>query len=452
MESYQGKLMSYKNILLLIILFSIPNFSQSVKEIKLDLNSAIEYAFQNNHDLKISKYNKDYADEQLREAWGSAVFPDIKGSVNYQRTLKKGVFIFEPPGSAPLEIPIGTDNSLSASVTLDQPLFTGALFIAVRVAKTYVEISSKSYDQNKSELVKDVKQIYYMLLLSKQVHELTKANLTLAESNYKNVKAMYDAGLVSDYDLVRSKVQVQNLIPEVQQSENSVTVAENMLKFITGIDYSTKLIIDDTLKFQMVELNSFDDYLSAMNSNNHLLQQLQLFVRLRDDVVTARFSDHLPSLYAFGNWQAQAQENDISNGGKSFDRWRYINAVTIGLNLKIPIFNGFQTSARIQQAEIDHKIAIENFQKTSRYFQQQLNELLLKTETTKEKIIAYKESIVEAELAYSIAQKRYSSGVGTQLELVDGMVGITRAKVNYYNGIYDYLVQQAMIDQLLGKF
>jgi len=64
---------------------------------------------------------------------------------------------------------------------------------------------------------------------------------------------------------------------------------------------------------------------------------------------------------------------------------------------------------------------------------------------------SYKATIEEAELAYDISQKRYSSGVGTQLETIDAMVSLTRAKVNYYNSIYDYYILHAQLDQLLAN-
>ncbi|MBX2977440.1 MAG: TolC family protein, partial [Ignavibacteriaceae bacterium] len=59
-------------------------------------------------------------------------------------------------------------------------------------------------------------------------------------------------------------------------------------------------------------------------------------------------------------------------------------------------------------------------------------------------------SIEQAQLAYEIAQKRFNSGVGTQLEIVDAMVALTRSKVNYFNGIYDYFISYAKLQQLLG--
>ena len=95
--------------------------------------------------------------------------------------------------------------------------------------------------------------------------------------------------------------------------------------------------------------------------------------------------------------------------------------------------------------------AKEQYDKTVNQLQNNLEDVLLSIDQTKKKLDSYKANIEEAELAYDISQKRYSSGVGTQLETIDAMVSLTRAKVNYYNTVYDYYVLHAQLDQLLAQ-
>lgn len=427
------------------ILINAQPAKQGTSVLKLDLETAVNLALQNNEDLKIAKYNKQIADEQLNEAWGSGVFPEIKSSVNYRRAIQKGVMTFETPFFSG-QFPIGTDNTLTASVSVDQPLFSGALFIAIRVAKTYTEIAARMYDVSKGELLVNVQKSYYSFLLSKEVLELSKKNLELSESNLKNTESMWNAGMISEYDFVRAKVQVQNLIPEVEQAENNLQMSENLLKLVTGIDHSQKIVVTDSLAYRELELGELDNYFSELYAKNQTLRQLELQEQLRDDVVTARFAAHFPSLYAFGNLQSEAQEDD----SRSFNKWRYTASSYVGLNLKIPIFNGLQTTAQVQQAKLDHKIASENFTKAKRALRNQLEEAVLSINNNKSKITAYRASIEQAQFANDIAHKRYNSGVGTQLEIIDAMVALTRSKVNYYNGIYEYFISYAKLQQLLG--
>lgn len=443
-----------KIIVLLIIPFFLSKvFAQELPAkdqdtLQLNLEKSIELALEYNHDLKLAKFDKMKADEQVDEAWGSSVFPKISGFADYNRALKRGVIIIDAPefgfsGS----FPQGTENTLTVGATLEQPLFTGAIFLAVRVARTYAEIQEKLVDASEAEVIVNVKKAYYSVLLANEVVKLAKMNLDFAKDNLSNTESMYSAGIVPEYDYVRAKVQVQNLIPELQQAENSYVLSENLLKLVTGLELSTELVVNDSLTLNEIPLTNAEEFEKELVNRNHSLRSLELTMQLRDDAVSYEFTKHFPELYFTSNWQTQAQENDV----RPFSRWRFNNSVYVGLDLRIPIFDGFQTTSKVEQARIDLYKAKEEYEKTVEVLKNNLKDVLLSIDETKERLNSYKATIDEAELAYNIAMKRYSSGVGTQLETIDAMVSLTRARVNYYNAVYEYYMLHAQLDQLLAK-
>ena len=439
-------------IAVFIIEISPQNFSNPREEKKdsltLDLQKSIDLAIEFNHDLKIARLENQKAEEQVREAWGSSVLPTIKGTVDYSRALKRGVIIIDAPeigfsGS----FPQGTDNTLTIGATLEQPLFTGAVFLAVRVAKTFAEIQNTLVDATKSEIIVNVKRAYYSVLLASEVLELARLNYQLAGNNRRDTETMFNAGIVPEYDFVRSKVQEKNLIPEVQQAENSLVIAENLLKYVTGIELTRAININDSLSLKELPIESYEDSKDRLIANNFSLKSLQLQIDLQDGNASYQFTKHFPELYLNGNWQTQAQENDP----RSFNKWRYNNSLYVGLNLKVPIFDGFQTSSRVEQAEVDLLKAKEEYTKTKRGLDNNLLEVLISVDQKRKELEAYKETIDEAQLAHDISVKRYASGIGTQLETIDAMVALSRAKVNYFTSIYDYYILHAQFEQLVSN-
>jgi len=150
--------------------------------LNLNLQRSIDIALQNNHDLKIAKLEYEKAVEQVSEAFGRSVLPKISGAVNYRRAIKRGVIILETPffsGS----FPQGSENTLSIGATLEQPLFTGAVFYATRVAKVFAEISEKGYYLSKANLIRDVKRAYYSYLLAQKFLDLSIVTLKSAQDN-----------------------------------------------------------------------------------------------------------------------------------------------------------------------------------------------------------------------------------------------------------------------------
>jgi outer membrane protein TolC len=427
-----------------MVAFYLP-FLGAQDTLKLNLEKSIDLALINNHDLKIAKLEYQRAEEQITEAFGLSVLPEIKGIVDYRRAIRRGEIILELPGFSG-SFPQGTINTFTIGASLEQPLFTGAVFYATRISKVYAEISEKGYYSSQANLIKDVKRVYYAYLLAKEFKNLSIVTLKAAEDNLKNSKALYEAGIAPEYDFIRSKVQVQNILPEVEQSKNSIKVAKNTLRYILGLDLEQPFNVEDSLVFTELTTDDYETSQRIMNNQNFTLQQLKLQIELQDKAVSYEFSKHFPELFLTGNWQTSAQEND-----RGFSRWRYINSVYVGLNLKVPIFNGFQTTSKVQQAKIDMMKAEEEFIKTDQLFKNQLDNLLLRIEETKNKISAYDATIDEAQLGYDISVKRYSNGLGTQLENIDALVALTRAKINYLDAIFTYYELHANLEALLAS-
>ncbi len=433
-----------KKIIFIILALYLP-ISVAQDTLNLNLEKSIDLAIIKNHDLKIAKLEYQKAEEQITEAFGLSVLPKIKGTVNYRRAIRRGEIILETPffsGS----FPQGTINTFSIGASLEQPLFTGAVFYATRISKVYADISETGYYSSQANLIKDVKRAYYAYLLAKEFKNLSLVTLEAAEDNLKNSKALYEAGLAPEYDFIRAKVQVQNILPEVEQAKNSIKIAKNSLQFILGLDQEQPFIVEDSLAFTELPIDDYETSYSIMNNRNFTLRQLKLQIELQDKAVSFEFSKHFPELFLTGNWQTTAQEND-----RAFSRWRYINSVYVGLNLKVPIFNGFQTTSRVQQAKIDLMKAEEEFLKTDQLFRNQLDDLLLRIEESKNKISAYAATIDEAQLGYDISVKRYSNGLGTQLENIDALVALTRAKINYLDAIFTYYELHANLEALLAS-
>jgi len=429
---------------MLIFLYLPVSIAQDT--LKLNLDKSIDLAIEYNHDLQIAKLEYERAEEQITEAFGTSVLPKIDGRVNYLRAIKRGQIIIDIPGFSG-SFPQGTENTFTIGATLEQPLFTGGIFYATSISKVYADISRKGYYSSQADLIKDVKRAYYAYLLAERYTALSLITLQAAEDNLKNSQALYDAGLAPEYDLIRARVQVQNILPEVDQAKNSVKLAKNGLSFVLGLDVEQEFVVEDSLVYKEIPVEDYSTSFQIMTAQNYTLKQLRLQIELWDKAVSYEFSKFFPELYFNGSWQTVAQENDP----RSFGNWRYTNSVYVGLNLKIPIFNGLQTTSKVQQAKIDLKKAKEEFAKTDQLFRNRLDNLLLTIQETKDRISAYAANINEAQLGYDISVKRYANGLGTQLENIDALVELTRARVNYLDAVFNYYELHAQLEALLAS-
>lgn len=438
--------MYYKRLLIFTILLSFIVTAQKGDTVVIDLQKAITIALENNYDLKTGLLNREIAYEKVEETWGQAVYPEIRGSVNYRRALKKGVFTIDAPGFSGT-FPIGTDNTLTTTLSLSQNIFAGAVFIGAQAAQIYAKIADHTVAATAHEIKYAVKSAWFGVLLTKEVLKVAEANLFQAQDNLKNTQIKYDAGLVPEYDLVRAKVAVETAKPEVEQAQNAIRITRDALRNLMGLPFNTEVVVTDSLTYSELISTDLDESLEKMMRFNPVLKQLEETINLREKAVGVYKSEFLPSLKAYGAWNIESQENDDRGLGS----WRFNNSINLGLELSVPIFNGWSSESRVTQAEIEVKIASENLKKAKEGFATQLKETLLNIANQKEKLKAYTEAVKQAELAFSLAQTRYQAGVGTQLEIIDAQVGVSRAKYNYLNGVYEYYLLNAKLENLAGK-
>lgn len=431
---------------LFIFLLSISCLYAQNSVLKISLDEAIKIALENNHELKQTKLDKLKAAEKVRQTFGESVLPSVEGNATYSRAIKRPEFFLDTPFFSGT-VPSGTNNNLIAGVQVDQPILTGSMFLATKISETYNEIASLALQYSQAELIAKVKDSYYTYLLAKEYVKLTEFQLKRADENLKNTKNMFSVGRVSEYDQIRANVQYQNSIPAVTESKNQLALAANNLKIILGLDLNRQLDISGDLEYSKSGSIQKENGLNELNSSNILLKQYEMQTKLNDLSTNFQSSQHYPELRAFGNWQLQSQEND----GRSITNWRFINSVSVGLNLRVPIFNGFSIDSKYQQAKIDYDKSIEALAKTKKELARDYENTLLSLIKTEEQINSYKTTVDETEKGYQIALKRYSSGLSTQIEITDALISVSQAKYNYINTIYTYNILQARLDLLLGK-
>lgn len=432
--------------LILFVLLPITLLSQPKI---LTLEDAVKIALENNSQVKTARLEIIKSDEKLVEA-RSNLIPQISLSGSYSRYLKKPV-LFLPPDS-PFGrltggvIEIGFDNSYVGLVSLQMPLFSWSVYAGVNTANKGRLIAEQIYRSIVLKTISDVKKSFYNVLLVKEAYKITKMRIELAEDNLKNVEKMYRQGVASEYDYINAQVQYQNLQPLLVQAENNLELAKNALKLVLGIDVNEEI---DVVGEMNVDNFAEIDYASALKElyeNNPDIKQAEYQIELSKSLVSLELSGHLPALFLTGNLQYQAQANDFN-----FNQYRWIRTTFIGLQIQIPIFRGFGTQARIDQARVSLQQSTERMHFVKQALENELKGTIYKIEQSKKRIEAQKKAVELAELGYKIARKRFESGVGTQLEVSNAEVNFAQARLNYQQAIYDYLTALSDLERLIGK-
>jgi len=435
-----------KKIIWLVCFFPLFIFAQQKQSIVLNMDDAVKLAIEKNAELKIASMDIQKAEEKLREA-RSGLFPQLNASGQYQRYIDLPV-IFMPKGSPfGTTLKIGSDNSYSATLSLSLPLFSYSLYQGISLASEALDISKESYKSVKNKVVTDVKKAFLAVILTRETKDVMAQSLKNAEDNFENIKKLRQGGTLSDYDVLRAEVQVENLKPTVLQMENNYKLSLEALKVAIGLDASQEIDVVGDMEFiEPYILPDEKSVLEEMLKNNPQLAILDRQVTINDKTISLEKSAHLPTLAAFGTYQYQAQANDFK-----FSDYNWVKTSLIGLQLQIPIFSGFKVDAKVNQAEINLNQSIEQKRNYTEAFKTQTLSILYRIQQAVKRIEGQSKTVKQATEGYEIAKRRLLNNLATQLEVNDAELALRQAKLNRLQAIYDLKIAEYDLDNVLGR-
>ena len=409
----------------------------------LTLDKALEIALDENPTIKVAAEEIALKKVASKEAWQS-LLPEASLNGSLDHTIKAAEMKLND-----MSFKMGQDgtNTANAGLSINLPLFAPAVYRAMSMTKTDIELAVEKSRASELDLINQVTKAYYQLMLAQDSYEVLQGSYKVAEDNFNVVNAKYQQGAVSEFDKISAEVQMRSIKPNVISAVNAVTLAKLQLKVLMGITADVDIKTDDNLTNyeSMLFANQLKEEDMSLE-NNTTMKQFELNMKLLEKNVKSLKTNFMPTLSMSFSYQYQSLYNPNIN----FFDYTWSNSSSLMFNLSIPLYRASNftkvKSARIQMRQLDW-----NRIDTERKLNMQVVSYRNNMTASSEQVVSNKENVMQAEKAVQIAGKRYEVGKGTVLELNSSQVSLTQAQLTYNQSIYDYLVAKADLDQVLGK-
>ena len=407
----------------------------------LTLDKALEIALDENPTIKVAAEEIALKKVASKEAWQS-LLPEASLNGSLDHTIKAAEMKLND-----MSFKMGQDgtNTANAGLSINLPLFAPAVYRAMSMTKTDIELAVEKSRASELDLINQVTKAYYQLMLAQDSYEVLQGSYKLAEDNFNVVNAKYQQGAVSEFDKISAEVQMRSIKPNVISAANAVTLAKLQLKVLMGITADVDIKTDDNLTNyeSMLFANQLKEEDMSLD-NNTTMKQFELNMKLLEKNVKSLRTNFIPTLSMSFSYQYQSLYNPNIN----FFDYTWSNSSSLMFNLSIPLYRASNftkvKSARIQMRQLDW-----NRIDTERKLNMQVVSYRNNMTASSEQVVSNKENVMQAEKAVQIAGKRYEVGKGTVLELNSSQVSLTQAQLTYNQSIYDYLTAKADLDQVL---
>jgi len=416
-----------------------------------DLGECIHAALASNADLSAAAADLAGARARLAEAqagrFGNSEYNQVLGFVNEAR----GNPVSSPDNKNALLSGLGPFTRLDLEINI--PLWTfGKLDAALAAAQGGLESERARGAAKRADVVLNTKQLYYGLLLARQLSAVLHDMLDTLDKAVKTSQERLDTGSkdVTEIDVLKLRIGRAKFAKGVVEVDASMALTRSALARAIGAGEMDFDIADRRLEPTIATVAPLDTYLTTGANARPESEQLRTGLAAQSAKVNLEEASYYPTLF-FGTGLQFAHANNRTEQTNPFasDDFNYVRPIgVVGLHWDL---NFFMTAAKVEEAraELDRLQAQQRDAATG---------LALEIRRAYSDVLQARDTMTAAEdgrragrALLILTISNFDLGIGEAEELFKGLGSYTEASTDYLRAVHDYNVSLGVLSRSIGK-
>jgi outer membrane protein len=399
---------------------------------------------ENNISIKQSELDLKTSDVEKMESIGGFL-PTLSGSSTY--SVNTGANI----NPATNQFQNSTFKSLSASANSSLVLFNGlANWKTLQRAKLNEIANNYRLDKMKDDIALSVANSYLQILFNKEQLKVQINQNKITKENIKRTQQLIEAGSVAAGDIYEL-----NATDATQQQQ--IISIQNVL-LISKIALSQTLLIEDYANFDIS-----DEEINVTLSNVENESQESILAKAKESVkdikialsnvdiakkdVSLSRSSYLPTLTGFVGYNTRWSESTPLNFP---DQLSLFDGTAVGLQLNVPILNGFSTRGRVQRSKINQEKAEIQLKQTELDLERNVYQAYNDLSNAKKTYEAAQKTLEARKLAFDFSKERYNVGLLNSFDFSQSSIALENAQSEVLRAKYDYIFKTKVLEFYFG--
>ena len=413
---------------------------------KLTLGQCLNIGIENNLSLKIAKGEIVKGKHNISEN-RSRLLPQI----NFSASLNDN---YDPPVSVTDGTAYGKTYNVtktlqynsSAALALQMPLYSQTALTAISIAKTLDQLNQLSYEKAREDLMVQISKMYYLIQNTTEQISIVNDNIRRFKELRDITQAFYDNGMALEIDLKRINVKIETMDVQLANAKAMLSEQYNMLKYVMDYPAEKDIVVEEKV------VDKVDDaQLTGLNTNLYELQLLQKKLDMAELQKKMAKDGYLPTLALSANWAYTAYTDKFKNWFHSGESNHWYRSNGIGLQLRVPVFDGFEKRSKIRKAQVDIDNAKLSYENALKSMQTQYANAINDLANNQRNYVKQRDNYRLAEGIYGVTVDRYREGIVSMVEVLQDEMSMSDAQNNYLTAHYNYQVSNLAVLKLTGK-
>jgi outer membrane protein TolC len=409
---------------------------------RLSPDEAVELAVKNNLTLESARVDTGIKRRGSQMSWNQFI-PEATVSGGMSRDNKRA--------EASILSPDPPQWHMSGSFNLSLGI-NAAMFENMRRLKLEYQAGLIGFEKAKLQLERDVRILYYQLLLQRENISILHDSLATAQRQVEMSQANYRAGLVPELTLLQARVSMENLKPAIDEAENTLRASTAQFAVDLGLPYDTRFeFIDAPERIDFVSLD-VKELIAKAAAERPDIQELRQQMLVLDSTRRAKIlSTYTPNLSIGWNTGATFTEDPWEDSWSNSNNWTHSGQLTLGLSFKLDSLIPFSINAQgVKDLTDQRRIAAINLARTVQGTEVEIYNTVLSLEKTQVTLDAQKLTEDLAERTYRLTEEAYRAGLREFLEVQNAELELRKARQGVQTQNFNYLTDLIKLEYAIG--
>jgi outer membrane protein len=302
----------------------------------------------------------------------------------------------------------------------------------------------------KDDIALSVANSYLQILFNKEQLKVQKNQNVITKENLKRTQELINAGSVPAGDIFELEATDATQQQQIISTENTLLISKIALcQTLLLEEYSTFDIVDVQIDVPVsTVVNESQDAIlakakEAVKDVKIALSNLEL---AKKDVAITR-SSYLPTLSGFVGYNTRWSESPIFN---FIDQLSLFDGTAVGLQLNVPIFNGFSVKSRVKRAKINQERSEFQLKQTELDLERNVYQAYNDVINAKKSYEAAQKSLEARKQAYNFTKERYNVGLQNAFDFSQSTIALENAQSEVLRTKYDYIFKVKVVEFYFG--
>ena len=333
-------------------------------------------------------------------------------------------------------------DSRSAALSVTQPIYRRDRMIRYSQADAQIAQAEANLQLAEQALLLRVSQAYFGVLAAQDTLTFAQAEQEAIARQLDQAKRRFEVGLIAITGVHEAQARYDAARANVITARNQVDNALEVMREIVGGEIGSLLLLaDDALPLTMPEPADLARWSEiALDTNPAVVAAREQLEVARQEVEVQR-SGHYPTLDLVGGYALSRSDANLSSDTDS---------ASVGVQLAVPLYSGGGVSAASRQARFNLDAARESLEQQRRAASRQVRDAYRGMEASISRVEALKAGTVSAASALEATQAGFEVGTRTLVDVLNAQSELFRAKRDYAQARYDYVLNLLALKQAAG--